>query len=189
MCQGRLRLGVGIGWNRLDYRSLGASFDDRAERLERQVALLRKYWTQQTVDAQSSDDWAVGMGMAPLPVQQPIAIWLAGGVRRALRRVARLADGWMPVGVRPAELHESVQVIREEAARVGRDPDAIGIQGRLSLAGQDEDTVLGEVRQWDELGATHLAFNTMGAGHRGAASHVAALERVGPSRGADERTS
>lgn len=178
LCGGRLRLGVGIGWNRLEYRSLGARFDDRAARLERQVALLRQYWTQQTLDAETPDDWAVGMGLAPLPVQRPIPIWLAGGQPLALQRVARLADGWIPVGVQPARLGKPLQAIRDEAVRIGRDPDAIGIQGRLAVAGRGEEEVLGEIEQWRQLGTTHLALNTMGAGLRGATEHAAALERI-----------
>jgi probable F420-dependent oxidoreductase len=174
---GRLRLGVGVGWNRIEAEALGSDFDTRGRRLEEQVALLREYWTQRSVNRAGPDGHAGGVGLSPRPVQQPIPVWMAGGRDRALDRVGRLADGWLPVGTKPRELGPAWETVRAAAARVGRDPDLIGMEGRLTGAGLDDISPMVDSYQgWCDLGASHLALDTMAAGLRGAAAHVTALE-------------
>lgn len=174
---GRFRLGIGIGWNGLEFRSMGASFEDRAVRIEEQVNLLRAYWSQPSLSWDTEYHWAVGMGITPRPVQQPIPIWLAAGRRRALERVGRIADGWMPVSVDPGSLANSLTVIREAAVRAGRDPQAIGIEGRIPLASTSGEHDVRELaRTWHSLGASHLAIDTMRCGFRSAEEHVEALK-------------
>jgi probable F420-dependent oxidoreductase len=177
---GRLRLGVGIGWNPIEYRSMGYDFHERGRRIERQIELLRRYWTEATVLLQDGDDWAHGVGIAPRPVQQPIPIWIgAGANERALARVGRLGDGWLPVSVNPSELAPALEAIWVAAREAGRDPARIGIQGRIEGAGSDDiDAVASEVASWQKLGATHVALNTMRCGLSGVEQHVAALTRV-----------
>jgi hypothetical protein len=104
-------------------------------------------------------------------------VWMAGGRGRALDRVGRLADGWLPVGTKPRELGSAWESVRAAAARVGRDPDLIGMEGRLTGAGLDDISPMVDSYQgWCDLGASHLALDTMAAGLRGAEAHVAALE-------------
>jgi probable F420-dependent oxidoreductase len=177
---GRLRLGVGVGWNRIEFRSMGAAFERRGDRIEAQVDLLRRYWTETTVRHDGEDDWADGVGIAPRPVQQPIPIWLgAGATRRALERVGRTADGWLPVAVEPRELDGQLDVVHAAAVAAGRDPAAIGIQGRLEWATvREQGGVAAELAAWRDLGASHVAVNTMRAGLNGADAHIAALAGI-----------
>jgi probable F420-dependent oxidoreductase len=174
---GRLRLGVGVGWNRIEFRSMGFDFEARGRRIDHQIELLRRYWSEPTVRAGTGDDWAEGVGLMPRPAQQPIPLWIgAGPTRRALERVGRLGDGWLPVGVDPAALGEQLETIRGAAHDAGRDPGAIGIQGRLeTAAARDPGVVRTELDKWRALGATHVALNTMRCGLQGADEHVAAL--------------
>jgi probable F420-dependent oxidoreductase len=176
---GRLRLGVGVGWNRLEFEALGADFDQRAQRLEAQIDLLRRYWTMRSVDHEGVDGYAHGVGLAPASVQRPIPIWLAAGRSRALERVGRIADGWLPVSVEPANLGPALDVVRRSAERAGRDPAGIGIEGRLPTSGgADMAWIVAQYRNWKDLGASHVALNTMGSGLRSADDHVAMLEQV-----------
>lgn len=183
---GRLRLGVGVGWNRIEFRSMGRDFETRGRRIESQIELLRRYWTEAPVRFESDEDWADGVGIMPRPVQQPIPVWLgAGATPRALRRVGRLADGWLPVGVDPSALGEQLETIRGAAREAGRDPGAIGIQGRLeNAAARDPGEVSSELERWRVLGASHVAVNTMRCGLSGADAHVEALRRLSPVVGA-----
>jgi probable F420-dependent oxidoreductase len=177
---GRLRLGVGVGWNRIEFRSMGFDFADRGARLDAQIDLLRRYWTQPTVGAGSGGDWAEGVGITPRPVQQPIPLWIgAGASRRALERAGRLGDGWLPVGVDPAGLGEQLETIRSAARAAGRDPAAIGVQGRLeTAAARAPGELRGELAGWRALGATHVALNTMRCGLHGADAHLDALRAL-----------
>ncbi len=177
---GRLRLGVGIGWNAIEYRGMNADFATRGRRIEEQIEVLRRLWTEPTVRFDGRDHWADGVGIAPLPVQRPIPVWLgAGAAPRALDRVGRLADGWLPVSVRPDELGDQLATIRAAAERAGRDPATIGIHGRVErVHGDDVGRVAADVVGWRRLGATHVALNTMRAGLEGADAHLEALGRV-----------
>lgn len=187
LCEGRLRLGVGIGWNRIEARSMGREFSDRARRFEEQIGLLRRYWTEETVDFEGTFEWAEGVGLAPPPVQRPIPLWIgAGGHPAALDRVGRLADGWLPVATDPTEAAPHLDVVRAAAADAGRNPGEIGLQARLESAGDgDDDRHSLMAEGWRSLGATHLAVNTMRSGLNGAIEHIGALagamEIVGPS--------
>src|SRR5487761_1022557 len=93
---GRFRLGVGLGWNAVEYEALGKNFTDRGRRVEEQVELLRRLWTEPTVSHRGRYERVTGAGLAPLPVQRPIPIWFGASSDRALRRAGRLADGWFP---------------------------------------------------------------------------------------------
>lgn len=174
---GRLRVGVGIGWNRLEYRSLGMDFGTRAARLEAQIGVLRDYWTARTASTATAQDWAEGVGIVPRPVQTPIPIWIAGGAPPALRRVGRLGDGWLPVTVDPRQLHDAWADVRRAAEAAGRDPGALGLQGRLPVAGAPGQ-VPEQLTAWSELGATHVAIDTMRAGLHGVDAHLGALAAV-----------
>lgn len=180
---GHLRLGVGIGWNELEYRSMGREFRTRGARIDEQVSLLRRFWTERTVRFGSEEHWADGVGIAPPPIQRPIPIWIgAGDSARALERVGRIGDGWLPVGVEPSRLHESLVRIRDAARTAGRPVDSIGIQGRLErAAAMDAETLGSYLGEWRELGATHLALNTMRCGLHGAQAHIDALSRLVPA--------
>ena len=172
---GRFRLGIGLGWNAVEYEALGQDFTTRGRRVEEQVALLRRLWTERSVTYEGSFDRVTGAGLAPLPVQRPIPVWFGAQSERAYRRAGRLADGWFPQ-VRPgAELDEARRVVEQAAVEAGRDPALLGMEGRVSW--RDSQEKLAEhAASWRDAGASHLSVNTMGSGLRTVDEHLAALE-------------
>jgi probable F420-dependent oxidoreductase len=171
---GKFRLGVGIGWNRVEYEALGQDFSARGKRLEEQITLLRRLWTEQTVTFSGTFDRISGAGLAPMPVQRPIPIWVGAQSPRAYRRVGRLADGWFPQMGPGPQLDQARRIVAEAAAEAGRDPASLGMEGRLGWQ-QDRDKLAAAMRQWQDAGATHLSVNTMGAGLKTVDDHLAAL--------------
>lgn len=171
---GRLRLGVGIGWNAVEYEALGEDFSTRGKRSEEQVELMRALWTEQTVTYRGDFHHVTGAGLAPLPIQRPIPVWLGGASPRAYRRAGRLADGWFPMMGPGAGLDDALRVVRQAAVEAGRDPDEIAMEGRVSWRGNPE-VLLDDLRSWADAGASHASVNTMGAGLVSVDDHLAAL--------------
>jgi probable F420-dependent oxidoreductase len=131
LTDGRFRLGVGLGWNAVEYEALGKDFSNRGERLDEQVTLMRRLWTEPSVTHHGVHETVTGAGLAPLPVQRPIPVWFGGGAERALRRIGRLGDGWFPQVPPGDKLEEARAIVRQAAVDAGRDPDAIGMEGRI----------------------------------------------------------
>ena len=179
---GRFRLGVGLGWNAVEYEALGENFGDRGRRSEEQIELLRRLWTERSVTFEGRHHRVVGAGVAPLPVQRPIPLWIGAASPRAYARVGRLADGWFPMFGPGPRLDEARGVVDEAARDAGRDPASIGMEGRVSWQG-DLDAVLAAIEAWRQIGATHLTVNTMGAGLTTVDEHLEALEAVADAAG------
>ena len=172
---GRFRLGVGVGWNEVEYEALNEDFRTRGRRSEEQIALLRALWTEPVVTFEGRYHRVREAGLNPLPVQRPIPIWLGGDSEIAAERAGRLADGWIPHGRPDADL--AARIARVHAHAAGRPPDAVGIEGRLSINEVPEAEWPAEVRRWRDLGVTHLGLNTMGAGLPTPEAHVDAIRR------------
>jgi probable F420-dependent oxidoreductase len=172
---GRFRLGVGLGWNEVEYEALGQDFATRGRRIEEQVDLLRRLWTEPSVTFDGRFDRVAGAGLAPLPVQRPIPVWFGGQSDPAYRRIGRLADGWFPQVPPGPKLDEARGVVERAAAEAGRDPAALGLEGRASWRG-DPGQLAERAAAWRDAGATHLSVNTMGAGLRSVDDHLQALE-------------
>ncbi len=179
---GRLRLGVGLGWNEVEYKALGQRFADRGRRLDEQIVLLRRLWTEDSVTFHGDFDHVEGAGLLPLPVQRPIPIWIGAFAEPALRRVGRLGDGWFPMALPGHGLEEGLAVIAAAAAEAGR-PTDIPFEGRLEWSVGDPDVLADHAGRWRRAGATRLSVNTMHAGCRGAAAHIEALETVAAALG------
>ena len=177
LSRGRLRLGIGIGWNPVEYEALGMNFNDRGKRSEEQIEVLRLLWTKELVTFKGRWHTITDAGINPLPVQRPIPIWFGGNAEPVLRRVGRLGDGWFPLVDAGDKVRAMIEKVRGYAKEAGRDPAAIGIEGRVSVAGGTPEKWREAVLQWKELGATHLSVNTMKAGLAGAAGHVDAIRR------------
>jgi probable F420-dependent oxidoreductase len=178
LCDGRFRLGLGIGWNAVEYQALGQDFSTRGDRLEEQVGVLRQLWTQESVTVDGRFDRITAAGLAPLPVQRPIPIWIGAFAPAALRRVGRIADGWFP-HVRPGGgLREAFESIAEGARQAGRDPAVIQFEGRVDYGSRDLDRMATHAGRWREAGASHLSVNTMAAGCAGVDDHIAALTAI-----------
>ncbi len=179
LTRGKFRLGVGIGWNDVEYQALGLEFRNRARRYEEQIEVLRLLWTHDVVTFTGRYHEIDAAGILPRPVQQPIPIWMGGGATPAvLDRIGRLADGWIANAGLSANLDERVLAIREAAARAGRDPDAIGIQGVAMLSktddGDDVDGFRRQVAAARERNLSHLTVLTMNQG-RSPRQHVDAV--------------
>ncbi len=175
LSSGRLRLGVGLGWNEVEYISLGQDFHTRGRRIEEQVEVMRQLWTQPLVNFSGKWHTIPDAGINPLPVQRPIPIWFGGHAEPALRRAARLGDGWMPNYRSPADAKPALDRLNQFLAEAGQDHAGFGIEPRLPY-GEGQSDEWGKLAEaWKSLGATHLSFNTMGKGFGTPAAHLAAI--------------
>ncbi|MCA9992711.1 MAG: LLM class F420-dependent oxidoreductase, partial [Anaerolineales bacterium] len=128
---GRFRLGVGVGWNAVEYEALNQDFHTRGRRIEEQMEVLRLLWTRPLVTYQGRWHNIPDAGLKPLPVQQPIPIWLGGHAEAVLRRVAQMGDGWFPNYRRPAQAQPSLDLLDAFLAAAGRSRAEVGIEARL----------------------------------------------------------
>jgi probable F420-dependent oxidoreductase len=178
---GRLRLGIGNGWNEVEYIGLNEDFHTRGARSAEQIEILRRLWTEREVSFEGRYHTIPEAGINPLPVQQPIPIWTGARAEAALRRTAQLADGWMPLGGL-VDTEEKASAIIEQLhgylREAGRDPASFGIEPHLSLSQVPEDGWQAHAEMWDRLGATHLCVSTMDVGYTSLAQHINALQRV-----------
>lgn len=177
LSRGRLRMGVGLGWNAVEYEALGANFHDRGKRVEEQVAVLRALWTQELVTFEGRWHRISDAGINPLPVQRPIPIWMGGGAEPVIRRVGRIADGWVLTGRPTPQTAVDVARAREAARQAGRDPAAVGLQGAVLMRAGEPDIWREDLAAWRSIGATHVMVNTMGAGFETPSAHIDALRR------------
>lgn len=175
LTNGRFRLGVGLGWNAVEYEALGKDFSDRGRRSVEQVELMRRLWTERSVTYHGAYEDVTGAGLAPLPVQRPIPIWFGAASEPAFRRAGRLGDGWFPM-VPPGPALDEARAVVEQAARdAGRDPSSLGMEGRVSWTEAGVDQLVDHVGRWRAAGASHVAINTMNAGLGSVDGHLAAL--------------
>jgi probable F420-dependent oxidoreductase len=175
LSRGRLRFGIGIGWNPVEYEALGEDFKNRGSRSEEQIEVLRQLWTQSTVTFQGRWHKITDAGINPLPIQRPIPIWFGGSDERALRRLAKYGDGWFPLVGPDEKCRALIDKIRSYAKEAGRNPDAIGIEGRVSYGQGAPEAWTKDLQAWKQLGATHASFNTMKAGLNSPSAHIEAL--------------
>jgi probable F420-dependent oxidoreductase len=175
---GRLRLGVGIGWNHVEYEALGMNYSDRGRRIEEQVDVMRQLWTNELITFEGRDHKITDAGLNPLPIQQPIPLWFGGHADAVLQRIGRIGDGWFPLlppnDKGAAELEKLRGYIRE----AGRDPSDVGIETWLDILDKTPEQWAEHAAGWKKLGATHYSVNTMGAGLKSPAAHIDAIERI-----------
>jgi probable F420-dependent oxidoreductase len=177
---GRLRLGVGVGWNTVEFEALGEDFGSRGRRIEEQVEVMRRLWTSELVTYEGRWHRVPDAGLNPLPVQRPIPIWMGGDSEVVLRRAARLADGWITLpSFRPgAAAQQTVDRLHGLIREAGRDPATFGIEARMALAQTPVETRAKDIAAWRAMrGITHFCVNTMGLGLASPAEHVKTLER------------
>jgi len=187
LTDGRFRLGVGLGWNPVEYEALGQDFTTRGKRIVEQVELLRLLWTDETVTYHGTYEHVTGAGLAPRPVQRPIPIWFGAQTPAAYRRVGRIADGWFPQVPPGLKLNDARAIVDQAAIEAGRDPATIGMEGRTSWDAGGVDTLAATAAQWNDAGASHLSINTMRAGLTTVDDHLAALESAAEALGTTER--
>ncbi len=153
-----------------------ATFTNRGRRIEEQVELLRRLWTEPSVTHAGTYEHVTGAGLAPLPVQRPIPIWFGAQSERAYRRAGRLADGWFPQVAPGPRLDEARAIVEQAAREAGRDPSKLGMEGRVSWGEKGVDQIVDHIGRWREAGATHVSINTMNAGLASVDDHLTALD-------------
>ena len=185
LTRGRLTLGVGIGWNDVEYEALGMSFTNRGKRIEEQIAVLRALWTRDVVDFKGRWHRIDRAGINPPPVQRPIPIWMGGGwdrqkraiVEPVLRRIAKMADGWFTHLPPNDDGRVAMDAFRRLLQEEGRDPAKVPVEGRLPAAKSGPEDWRRGIDAFQQMGITRVELNTMGAGYRTVDEHLDALRR------------
>ena len=167
---GRLRLGVGIGWNYVEYEALGQDFHTRGARQEEQIELLRRLFTEPVVDFSGRFDRIDRASLVPKPTR-PIPIWLGGSGEKAFDRAARLADGFIFFGGGVDHAVNSWRGLRERVGELGRSVEDFG-GDYVALSGADIGELTREIDAWREAGGTHVSVVTMGLGLDSVGGHI-----------------
>ncbi len=178
LTRGRLRLGVGIGWNHVEYEALNEDFHTRGRRVSEQIAVMRKLWTEPVVTFDGAYHHIDRAGINPLPVQRPIPVWMGGTVEPVLKRLAEVADGWFPQFQPGDEARQTLDRLRGYIQAAGRAPSAVGIEGRFALSIGGPAEWVQRAREWRDLGATHLSVNTMNSGLASPRDHIDAALKM-----------
>lgn len=180
---GRVRLGIGIGWNKVEYEALGENFHNRGMRCEEQVAVLRALWTQELVVFKGRYHHIPDAGLKPLPLQRPIPIWFGGSANAVLKRIAKLGDGWL-VNFRSAEeCKPHLDTLDTNLAAAGRAREQIGIEARIRHGDGNPAAWQILMRDWEAVGATHLSMITEGAGFNTPQKHIKAIRNFAEAMG------
>ena len=177
---GRVELGVGIGWNALEFTALDQNFGDRGRRVEEQIEVLRMLWTEPLVNFKGKWHEIESAGLAPMPVQQPIPLWIGAFDPRAVQRAGRLADGWLinpKLGPGDPETQTSIDLYHEAANGAGRDPADLGHGATLHLGERGTNAWVDEVGAWRDKGATQITVRTSGSNYTELQQHLDAFER------------
>ena len=180
---GRLRLGVGLGWNEVEYVGLGEDFHNRGRRMEEQLEVLRRLWTEPLVSFHGREHHIDDAGLNPLPRQRPIPIWFGGHDDRVLRRAARYGDGWIPNFRSAADARPALEKLGAHLGEQGRSLSGFGLEARIPYRDGDPAVWLAAIEAWRQVGATHIGLNTMGAGLASAADHLAAVRKFAEAVG------
>jgi probable F420-dependent oxidoreductase len=174
---GKLRLGVGVGWNPVEYEALGMDFRTRGRVVEEQIEMMRLLWSREIVDYQGKYHTIQGAGLNPLPVRRSIPVWLGGSADTLLRRVARIGDGWFPQERPNDQVRATLERLSTYIREAGRDPATVGIEARMNARSGNLDEWVRQTEGWRALGATHISINTMGAGFKSLDEHIDAIRR------------
>ena len=171
---GRLRLGIGLGWNHVEYEALGADWKTRGARQAEQVEVLRRLWSEDLVTFHGRFHHLNDVSIVPPPVQRPIPIWFGGSSDAAVTRAARLGDGWMPIMAPDAQAEQKLAALRDQLRSFGRDPGSFGIEGWLRMHGPDPQDWAAAADGWRRLGADMVMLYPM---YRIVDDHIATLRR------------
>ncbi len=180
---GRLRLGIGIGWNAVEYTALNEDFHNRGRRVEEQVEVLRLLWTQPLVTYKGKWHTIEDAGLNPRPVQQPIPVWFGGHAEAVLKRTARLGDGWMPNYRQATEAQPSLEKIQRYREEAGKISQPFGVEARIRYVEGNPKDWLKSIREWEQVGATHISLNTMGCGFTTPQEHLKAIQAFAQALG------
>lgn len=153
LCKGRLRLGVGVGWNHVEYAGLGIDWKSRGARQEEQVEVMRRLWTEDVVTYSGRFHDLLEVTIVPPPVQRPIPIWFGGTADATIKRAARIGDGWMPIMLPDEQAEAKLADLHEHLKVFGRARTAFGLEGWLRMYEADPQRWAEAARGWRRLGA------------------------------------
>ncbi len=174
--RGRFRLGIGTGWNDVEYEALGENFHNRGKRSEEQIDLMRNLWSEETITYQGKWHKITDAGLNPLPINKNIPIWLGGTAPQVIDRVARVGDGWFPF-FNP-NLKSQIGQVRDRATEVGRNADEIGIECILPV-GEMGSNERDRIKMCSDIGVTHISAVTMGHGFNSVDDQINAVKQYG----------
>jgi probable F420-dependent oxidoreductase len=157
---GRLRLGVGVGWNHVEYQALGMEWKTRGARQAEQVELLRRLWTQDLVSFKGRFHDLTDVSIVPPPLQRPIPIWFGGSSDAVVKRAARIGDGWMPI-MSPEDAEPKIAMLREHLKSFGRASAKFGLEGWLRMNEANPDLWVKAAQGWKRLGAEMVMLYPM----------------------------
>jgi len=185
LCGGRFRLGIGVGWNEVEFTGLNENFHNRGRRSEEQVGVMQALWAEPHVNFKGRWHTIDDAGINPRPASGRVPVWFGGHHERTIERIARCGDGWMPNAYPPGQ--EALDIfakLRSLTEAAGRNPQKVGIEVWVSMGSGTEADWAKEARFWKEAGATHLCLTTtFNRRHhvripgRTLSDHVAALRR------------
>lgn len=159
LTQGRLRFGISVGWNKAEYQAMGISMIERAKRIEEQITVLRKLWSEPFVSFEGNYHSMENIGIYPRPVQEPIPIWIGGYADSVLRRIAKMGDGWMMNGETPATAQDKIAQLHDYIKETGRKPEDVGINIVGVEIGEEQDWKK-LISDWAELGVSYFDVST-----------------------------
>ena len=173
---GRLRLGIGTGWNQVEYEALGENFHNRGKRSEEQINLLRKLWSEELITFEGKFHTVTDAGLNPLPPGRSIPIWFGGMADPVLERVAKIGDGWLPLGSPNEKRKNTFDKLKKYLEQNSRSVSDIGIEAMVSLKNSNSDTdIKKDLSAWAEMGTTHISINTMNCGLKFPGKHITAI--------------
>jgi probable F420-dependent oxidoreductase len=170
----RLRLGIGTGWNKVEYQALNEEFTNRGKRQEEQVELMRQLWTQDAFSFEGRYHTVDRASINPRPTS-PVPIWFGGAAPALLERCARIGDGWMPLGGANDKSQALLEEIRQHRRALGLSMDGFGVQAQAQWGGGSAERWRAHADKWQEIGATHMAVATHNAGRTDVDGHLARI--------------
>lgn len=176
---GRLRLGVGLGWNEVEYQALGEKFSNRGRRIEEQLEVLKRLWAEPLVTFEGRWHRIAEAGLNPLPPRRKIPIWFGGHHENVLKRIARHGDGWMPNYRKAEDIKPHLELLEKYLDAAGRKRSDVGLEARIPFGDGSADAWKALLEEWKAVGATHITLNTMGAGLDTPQKHIEAIRKFG----------
>jgi probable F420-dependent oxidoreductase len=181
VCGGRFRLGIGVGWNAAEFSAMGADFQNRGKRIVEQVEVMRRLWCEHLVTFKGEWHSIDNMGLNPSSIQKPIPIWMGAMNPVAIRRAARMADGWFmnPRQGPNDDAARQISIFRQTAAEAGREPDDLGIDATVFISeGDGPEEWLGVMETWSGMGVDNFTFRTSESGLTDYDQHLAAIRQL-----------
>ena len=170
----RFRLGVGVGWNEVEYLGLNETFNNRGRRQAEQVEVMRKLWSEDSLDYTGDFHRIDKASINPRPSQQ-IPIWFGGSAPALLDRVARLGDGWIPLMGANEKAQACIDRIKTTREAAGLSSDNFGIQAQAQYSGGSPERWQKHAQAWRNMGCTHIAIATHNAEPTNVDGHLARI--------------